>query len=152
MANTISLRRRRLMIAGVAGAAVPATGLTALRADGAPEGIVGTVSIGRGETLLVSGRIVDAESKPVAGARVDLLHDAREHVAAVTDGDGRFMLTATAPRELRDVEYRVTRDGFPAQVSRMHFVRTPRAGRAELAALQRDESGVWRTTVGLTYA
>jgi hypothetical protein len=147
MANTISLRRRRLMIAGVAGAAVPATGLTALRADAAPEGIVGTVSIGRGETLLVSGRIVDAESRPIAGARVEL-----PHVAAVTDGDGRFMLTTTAPRELRDVEYRVTRDGLPAQVSRMHFVRRPRAGRAELAALQRDESGVWRTTVGVTLA
>jgi hypothetical protein len=126
--------------------------LTALRAGAAPEGIVGTVSIGRGETLLVSGRIVDAESKPIAGARVELPHDARGGAAAVTDGDGRFVLTATAARELRDVEYRVTRDALAPQVSRMHFVRTPRAGRAELAVLQRDESGVWRTTVGLTYA
>jgi protocatechuate 3,4-dioxygenase beta subunit len=152
--NTISLRRRHLMIAGLTGAAVPATGLAAVCAGNSPpDAGVGTVSIGRGDTLLVSGRIVDANCKPVAGARVELLQPrAPDAAAALTDGDGRFVLTTIATGATRHVDYRVSREAHSAHVARVHFARRARAARADLAQLQRDEGGVWRTTVGVTLA
>jgi hypothetical protein len=152
--NTISLRRRHLMIAGLAGAAVPATGLAAVCADNSPLDVAaGTVSIARGDTLLVSGRIVDANCKPVTGARVELLQPHAPDAAAVlTDGDGRFVLTTIASVAARHVDYRVSRQAHSAHVARVHFARHARAARADLAQLQRDEAGVWRTTLGVTLA
>ena len=49
--------------------------------------------------MVISGTVVDADGRPVAGARV-FLADAPVSVpdiAALTDADGRFALTAPAP-------------------------------------------------------
>jgi hypothetical protein len=151
--NTISLRRRHLTIAGLAGAAVPATGFGALCAgDETTHDAAGTVAIARGDTLLVSGRIVDAGCKPIAGARVELLQPHAAHAAALTDGDGRFVLTATSTHATKHADYRVTHDAHSARVARVHFARRARAARPDVAALQRDETGIWRTTIGVTLA
>jgi hypothetical protein len=152
--NTISLRRRHLMIAGLAGAAAPATGFGALCAGDPPTfDATGTVSIARGDTLLVSGRIVDAGCKPVADARIELLQPYPARTAsALTDGDGRFVLSTTSHRTARHVDCRVIHEAHPERVSRVHFARRARAARPDLAQLQRDEAGVWRTTIGVTLA
>ncbi|MDB5862804.1 MAG: Carboxypeptidase regulatory-like domain [Betaproteobacteria bacterium] len=152
--NTISQRRRYLMIAGLAGAAVPATSLSALCTGDEPtHDAAGTVSIARGDTLLVSGRIVDAGCKPIAGARVELLLQPHaEQTSALTDGDGRFVLTGTSTRATKHADYRVTHDAHSARVARVHFARRSRAARPDVAALQRDEAGIWRTTIGVTLA
>jgi hypothetical protein len=152
--NTISLRRRHLMIAGLAGATVPAASLSALCAGDEPaHDAAGTVAIARGDTLLVSGRIVDVACKAVAGARVELLQPhARQAAAAITDGDGRFVLTTTSAHAARHVDYRVTHGVQSATVSRVHFARRARAARTDLAQLQRDEAGIWRTTIGVMLA
>ena len=64
----ISLTRRNLMIAGLAGAAAPALTFAAPASERA--GVVSGMSIRRGETLLISGRVVDAAGKPLAHTRV----------------------------------------------------------------------------------
>ena len=145
--KTISLRRRQLMIAGLAGAAAPAVGLAAPEAARAGPSLSG-VSIGRGDMLLVSGRVVDASGKPVMGSRVELL---QHGVAGATDGDGRFVLTATAARASRGVLCRVS-DGRRTRVTYLAFARRHRTQREGIAVLDRDERGTWRTTCGLTVA
>jgi hypothetical protein len=152
--NTISLRRRHLMIAGLAGAAVPATSLSALCTGDEPtHDAAGTVAIARGDTLLVSGRIVDAGCKPLAGARVELLQPhGRQAAAALTDGDGRFVLSTTSSHKTQYLDYRVSHGADAGRVSRVRFARRARADRPGFAQLQRDEAGMWRTTMGVTLA
>src|SRR5687767_8399528 len=79
MQQPISLRRRQLMIAGVAGAAVPAGVLAGLVREEAY-----TDSLPAGD-LVVSGRVVDAHGKAIPGALVSSTPDA----STTTDGDGR---------------------------------------------------------------
>jgi purine nucleoside permease len=144
--KTISLTRRNLMIAGIAGAAAPAVSLAGQpRASKDP---VSEISIARGDTLLVSGRVVDAAQKPLAGARIEAL---QHGVAAATDGDGRFVLTATAARTSRGVLCRVSHAGR-SRVTYLAFTRKHRAPRDGTAVLDRDERGTWRTTCGLSVA
>ena len=142
--KTFSLRRRHLMLAGIAGAAAPAVGLAASDARVAPRPF--DVSIARGDTLLVSGRVVDADGKPLAGSRVELL---QHGTAGAADGDGRFMLSAKAGRASRGVLCRVSHGGR-SQVTYLAFARRHRAQREGIAVLDRDDHGTWRTTCGLT--
>src|SRR4051812_3989996 len=79
-ATTISHTRRQLMIAAVAAAATPVVTLAGSPASKAP---ISGVSIAQGETLLVSGRVLDAAGKPLAGARVELL---QHGIAGAADG------------------------------------------------------------------
>ena len=136
--NGISLRRRQLMLAGTAASAVP-TGIFAFPAIAAPFGT---------ETLLVSGRIVDTDGKPVTGALIEMASPAH---TATTDGDGRFMLTTRVSRRDEYVDYRVTRPASSPVHERLHVTYSER-GDSNAKALSRDEQGVWRTTFALTLA
>ena len=146
--KTISLRRRHLMLAGIAGAAAPAAAFAAPHAAPAGKPTLSEVSIAPGDTLLVSGRVVDATGKPVIGSRVELL---QHGIAAATDGDGRFVVTATAARASRGVLCRVSA-GRRSHVTYLAFARRHRAQREGIAVLDRDERGTWRTTCALSFA
>ena len=128
--DAISLRRRHLMMAGLA---VPAALYSAQYA--------GMAAAGGAQRLVMSGRILGADGKPLSGARVEILHSHSINAIGVeTDADGRFLLDAPAAGR-QPVRYRVSRKGYPMRSSRL-----------ETAQLQRDESGTWRGTVGLTLA
>ena len=131
-----SLRRRQLMLAGAAGIAAP-SGVFALPA------ISGFLP---GETLLVSGRIVDEAGKPIAGAWVAGAGGSPSETAASTrtDGDGRFMLKTEVSGAEGYVEYGTT-DRRSAKRVRVAYREAP-------TRFQRDEQGVWRTTFTLTAA
>jgi hypothetical protein len=131
-ADTISLRRRHLMAAGLA---APVALCAAQYAGMAVAGA------GAAERLVVSGRVLGASGRPLSGARVEIL-DPRSTAAigAETDADGRFMLDS-ALADGQSVHYRVSRNGHAT-----------RSARLETAQLQRDETGAWRGTFGLMLA
>ena len=132
--DDISLRRRHLMIAGLAGLAAPA-GVFAVATTH------GEVEIAM-RPLVVSGRVVDAAGKPLAGAVV-----AASRVNTITDADGRFVFTTVAgtvrnglPQSLA---CRVSHPGHRTLENRIEFGR---------ASIQRDEAGAWRAAVRLHLA
>ncbi len=130
----VSLRRRQLMLAGAAGIAAP-SGVFALQP------VSGFLP---GEMLLVSGRIVDGNGKPIAGAWVTGTGGNPSDTPARTDGDGRFMLETQVSGAGTYVEYGVgdLRSGASKRVS-VSYREAP-------ARFKRDEQGVWRTTFTLT--
>jgi hypothetical protein len=137
--HAISLRRRYLMIAGLAGAAAPAVAF----AGASPQDGLTVSSFA--DRLVVSGRILGADGKPLSGATVEIWPGgSREPAGSVnTDGDGRFF-TAIAPAEHgrpRDLRYRVVHVGRGTPVKRLRFAR---------GQMQRDEDGAWRATFGAT--
>jgi protocatechuate 3,4-dioxygenase beta subunit len=146
--NTISLRRRHLMIAGLAGAAAP----PALFAQ--PLDLLEPASAG-GKKLVVSGRIVTPDGKPLAGALVEVWQaDARgEHASVATDGDGRFftLVAAVRPGRLPDVHYRVSHAAHATKNTQLNFGGSRRDS-GQPAQVQRDEAGMWRASFGLTLA
>jgi hypothetical protein len=79
------------------------------------------------QTLVLSGRVVGFDGKPLSGATV-----AAGQVRTATDADGRFVLVTTTPR------YRVTYRGRSAE----GMVSTPRP----------DTDGMGRASIGLTLA
>lgn len=123
--DTISLRRRQLVIGSLA--ATPMAALAA-QANGT---LVTAASQGK---LVVSGRILGADGKPVFGALVEVLRAGSEAIAT-TDADGRFMLTTTASTRLR---YRVSHKEHGTRVEQM--------------SLAQDDAGIWRGTFGLALA
>ena len=132
--DVISLRRRHLMIAGLAGLAAPAGVFAASTAQGGLE--ITT------QPLVVSGRVVDTAGKPLAGAIV-----AASRVSTTTDADGRFVFTTVASS---------TRNGLPQSLpcSVSHPGHRTLENKIEFgrASLQRDEAGKWRTAVHLHLA
>ena len=141
--NAISLRRRYLIIAGLAGAVTPAVAFAGATAS--PQDGLAVSSFA--DRLVVSGRILGADGKPLSGAVVEiLLGDSREpRGAASTDADGRFF-TAVSPAghgRPRDLRYRVVHGGRAAPVKRLQFAR---------GQVQRDEAGAWRATFAATLA
>jgi hypothetical protein len=144
--KTISLTRRHLMLAGIAGAAAPALGLAETGAPPTGAAALSQISIHAGDTLLVSGRVVDAAGKPLPGSRVELL---QHGIAGAADGDGRFVLSAKTARKSRGVLCRVSH-GDRSRVTYLAFERKHRGRRDGIAILDRDERGTWRTTCGLT--
>ena len=132
--DDISLRRRHLMIAGLAGLAAPAGVFAALDTEGGLESAV--------RPLVVSGRVVDPAGKPLAGAIV-----AASRVNTTTDADGRFVFTTvagTARNGLpRSLACRVSHPAHRTLENRMEFGRP---------SLQRDEAGAWRAAVRLHLA
>ena len=133
--DDISLRRRHLMIAGLAGLAAPAGVFAALDAEGGLESAV--------RPLVVSGRVVDHAGKPLAGATVA----AASRVNTTTDADGRFVFTTVAGTARdglpRSLACRVSHPAHRTLENRMEFGR---------ASLQRDEAGAWRAAVRLHLA
>jgi hypothetical protein len=133
--NAISLRRRQLMILGVGTAAIPGA-LLAGECTSPARGVSGLTAGAEGEKLILSGRVVDADCRPLTNARVELAGSG----VATTDADGRFMIDSRVPAE-GAVRLRVSRGGRT-------ITRVPGPG----ARFERDEARVWRTTLGLTFA
>lgn len=131
----VSLRRRQLLIASAAGAAVPLSG-TAFGGSGEPVSALGSAE------LVLSGRVMSADGRPLAGASIEL----SSGVLAETDGDGRFMSTmqvhVTAAGRPAPVQYRWRHGDRSGEVAEVRF--TPGA-----AASHRDEAGTWRAAVGI---
>ena len=121
--DTISLRRRQLIIGSLA-----ATPMAALATTTNTPFAVTAAAHGK---LVVSGRILGADGKPVFGALIEILRAGSEATAS-TDADGRFMLTTTASTRIR---YRVSH--------------AEHATRIEQLNLSADEAGTWRGTFGL---
>src|SRR5262245_6185233 len=119
----VSVKRRQLIIGSLA-----ATPMAALATQSnAPF----AVTAGTHGKLVVSGRILGADGKPVFGALVEVLRAGAE-ATATTDADGRFMLTTSASTRIR---YRVSHKEHETRVDQLN-----------LAA---DESGTWRGTFGV---
>jgi hypothetical protein len=143
--STISLRRRHLMMAGIAGAAAPVP-LFAGQLSIAEVGIAGSA-----RRLIVSGRILGGpDGKPLAGATVEAWHagTADDAARATTDGDGRFFTTiasADPSGRPRRIHYRVRHEGREMPV-------TQRISEDLVANLRRDDVGAWRTTFALALA
>jgi protocatechuate 3,4-dioxygenase beta subunit len=154
--NTISLRRRNVMLAGVsgiAGAAAPAGAFAALcSADAAVATSTGAAAFRGGDKLIVSGRIVDAGCKPVAHATIEAWHADVHRTSVTTDGDGRFMFTTTTPARQRHIDYRVSHKDLGTRVKQLHLARERGLSDDAIATPQRDDAGVWRATFGLTIA
>jgi hypothetical protein len=108
----LSPRRRQVIIAGLGTAIAPAA-FAALRDTEAPQ------------RLLLSGRVLGPDGKPLSGAAV-----VSRQARAFTDADGRFMLV-TSTRH-----YRVSFRGRSAEGT----VSNPRAG----------ADGMGRVSIGLT--
>jgi protocatechuate 3,4-dioxygenase beta subunit len=110
----LSPRRRQVLIAGLASSVAPAV-FAALPTVEAPQ------------KLLLSGRVVGPDGKPLAGATV-----AAGRARTLTDADGRFMLITATPH------YRVT---YRAR-STEGMVSNPSP----------DADGTARASIGLTLA
>jgi len=143
--STISLRRRHLMIAGLAGAAAPAPLFVGQLS------VAATEAGGSAPRLIVSGRLLGGpDGKPLAGATVEARHAgaAGDSVRATTDGDGRFFTTiasADPSGRPRRIHYRVRLEGRETPV-------TQRISDDLVANLRRDDTGAWRTTFALALA
>ena len=133
--NAISLRRRQLMILGVGTAAIPGA-LLAGECTSLAQGVSGLTAGAEGEKLILSGRVVDADCRPLTNARVELAGSG----VATTDADGRFMVESRVPAG-GAVRLRVSRGG-----------KTITHATAPGARFERDEARVWRTTLGVTFA
>src|SRR5262245_50979605 len=133
------------MIAGLAGTAAPALAgqlrepLAAVDEASAAERTGG---------LVVSGRILAASGRPLAGAAVEIWRaNAREDTAsATTDGDGRFFakLVSDRPGRPHRIHYRVSDGGRTLATQELYFARGREVAERRSGHLQRDESGGWR--------
>jgi len=110
----LSPRRRQVIIAGLGALFAPAA-FAALPTAEEPQ------------KLLLSGRVVGSDGKPLSGAFV-----AAGRARTLTDADGRFMLVTTTPR------YRVSYRGRSAEGR----VSSPRPG----------ADGTGRASIALTLA
>ena len=130
--DNISLRRRHVIIAGLAALAMPAGVFAASSYQND-----GTEFVAR--PLIVSGRITNPDGKPVAGATVSA---AQTH--ATTDADGRFIFMTVAADARSDGPH-----SLACRVSHsLHGTRECQIDFRE-ASVQRDDAGAWRAAVGL---
>ena len=112
--ETISLRRRQVLAAGAASLAIPMAPM--VMAAHVPEAQHASGKI------VVSGRILGAEGRALAGAQIEIWQvDARgvradaTHEVVTADGDGRYFaaLNGNAQR----LHYRVSHKGYTAKVT-----------------------------------
>ena len=157
--DTISLRRRHLIIAGFAGAAAPLTVLAGQR-NSMPSAAWGSsrAASAGAENLVVSGRILgNPDGKPLAGAMIEIWSDPGRPLCtrASSDADGRFFATIALTERAgppRYIHYRVSHNGRATPVTRLAFADTPVFAGDLVAHLQRDEAAVWRASFGVTLA
>lgn len=143
----VSTRRRQVLIAGSAAMATPAALAAApLTGHAGPENAAAATA----RTVVVSGRLLDAGNRPVAGAALEIWNaDSRRRAgcpqcaSATSDADGRFLFEAAAPADAsgrpRNLYYRVSRDAHATPIRPF-----------DLAQSQPDEAGRWRATFGIT--
>ena len=153
--DTISLRRRHLVIAGMAGVAAPLFAFAARQGELEPPALAAlqrrTVA-----SLVVSGRVAGAlDGRPLAAAVIETWPAGPNAAPAVatTDADGRFVLFTSAevgsegqPRALR---YRVRYAGRELPAAQLD---SSAARRGSATPWQRDDAGVWRTSLALRVA
>jgi hypothetical protein len=157
--NTISLRRRQVIVAGLAAAAAPAA-LFAAQCDVASAApsqpqLTEVFTEGTDALLVISGRVVGSDCKALAGAVVQVWYvDPKQAVATTTDADGRFVLTADVPAtgETRDFKISVTPPDGRTVTAQRRFTLDAGPSDDTLAQVHRDEAGTWRTTLALTLA
>ena len=149
----ISIRRRQMMLAGIAAAVAPA-GVLAAECGGGE--VVATEhpfgAGGAGQTLVLSGRVLGFGCQPLAGAVIEVWQDDATRVRATTDGDGRFVLTTVLPAGGRTphLSYYVTHPLHDLRARELYFTRDPDPAAESVAQLKRDTAGVWRAAFGVT--
>ena len=187
---SLSLRRRHLVFAGLAGIAVttpaaaqqcrvtPRDQLGPFYSRGAPEQTELCASGSGGkERLVVSGRVLGADCKSLAGALVEVWHaDAKGDYSEFTrgkkddpacllrasipcDAEGRYRFNSIVPAEYpgrpRHIHYRVSHAGHATLVMQLYFGRERGVDDALVVALQREGQGataVSRATFDITLA
>lgn len=153
----ISIKRRQLMIAAAMGAAAPA-GLLAAQCGGGVVAVADNAfgADAAGQKLILSGRVLGSGCQPLAGAGIEVWQADATHVRAITDADGRFMLSTLAPTGARGVaphlSYQITHPAHDRRVYDLHFTRGSGRAVEGVAQLERDDAGVWRAAFGLTLA
>lgn len=140
--TAVSLQRRQLMIAGLAGVAAPAVLLSP--GSRAEMSAMPNVAPRSGERLVISGRVLTRQGAALHGATIQITQG--ERMRAATDADGRFMLIATTPRG-GTLSYRLTHDVHGIHEGRLQLAQVETA--RDIHA-QRDEAGVWRAAFGVT--
>ena len=159
--KTISLRRRHMIIASLAGAAAPGTifagqcGVTPRNMAAITELPTEFSTTGGEHKLVVSGRILRPDCKPLAGATIEMWQSDpnTDRASATTDADGRFFTTMAPgayPGRPRPIHYRVSHEEHGTLVKRLDLARERGVSDGLVSRLQRDETGAWRTTFGLT--
>lgn len=109
----------------------------------------------RQQDIVISGRLVDADGAPVAGARVELGDGIRDAASlAVTDADGRFVsrtrVHVQASGRPASLAYRVRHGDSAVTQATIRMVPTP--SRPGQASAHRDEDGTWRAAFGIRLA
>jgi protocatechuate 3,4-dioxygenase beta subunit len=177
--------RRQLLLAGLAsaGAAFPAAAqqcratprdqLGPFYSRNAPEQteLCGSGSGGK-DLLVVSGRVLGADCKPLTGALVEVWHaDANGDYSGFTrgkkddpacllraslktDADGRYSFSTIVPSEYpgrpQHIHYRVSHAAHSTLVTQLYFARERGVADELVAALQRDAKGVARASFDIT--
>ncbi len=133
--QTISKRRRQVLMMGAGTVAAPAMAMPVIQGTWTQTGVEAVVS---GQVLSA----VDGES--LAGAQIEIWNDA-VRVTATTDGDGRYFVTVSAAVGTSKLNYRVTHLGHTAQITQL------RLGGAQQRRVTRvcDESGTTRAAFEL---
>ena len=134
----MSIARRRVLIAGGAGALAPVLGFVASAAAAKPT-TQSQLSNQHGDRFVLSGRIADAQDKPLSGQTIEVLGDGA--ALATTDGDGRFVLAMNVPAHL---------DHLFLKFGGNQTKRIELAGNT--AKLARDGASVWRAAVAIAMA
>ncbi len=182
--DNISRRRRQLLFAGCVGLVIlpaaaqqcrgtPRDQLGPFYTRGAPEQseLCESGSGGR-ERLMVSGRVLGADCKPLAGALVEVWHadangDYSEftrgkkddpacllRASLKTDADGRYVFSSIVPAEYpgrpRHIHYRVSHAAHATLVTQLYFGRERGVADELIANLQRDAQGAARAAFDVT--
>ena len=139
--DKVSMQRRRVLKIGSAGMLAPAAGMAASRNDGTNPA---QHPFGAGDTLVLSGSLKADDGRPMGGHPFELRSADALLAKGISDGAGRFVLQTQLH----------TRPGALA----LHVAGTApqtltfsRHGN-EMARLDRDGDGIWRATVGITFA
>ena len=182
--NNVSRHRRQLLFAGCAGLiALPAA---AQQCRGTPRDQLGPFytrgvpeqselcasGSGGKERLMVSGRVLGADCKPLSGALVEVWHaDANGDYSEFTRGkkddpacllraslktgaEGRYSYTTIMPAEYpgrpRHIHYRVSHAAHATLVTQLYFGRERGVADELVTTLQRDAQGVARAAFDVT--
>ena len=182
--NNVSRHRRQLLFAGCAGLiALPAA---AQQCRGTPRDQLGPFytrgvpeqselcasGSGGKERLMVSGRVLGADCKPLSGALVEVWHaDANGDYSEFTRGkkddpacllraslktgaEGRYCYTTIMPAEYpgrpRHIHYRVSHAAHATLVTQLYFGRERGVADELVTTLQRDAQGVARAAFDVT--
>jgi protocatechuate 3,4-dioxygenase, beta subunit len=182
--NACSTIRRQLVLGGLAGFSgfsafaqqcrvTPRDQLGPFYTRGAPEqsDLCASGSGGK-ERLIVTGRVLGADCKPLAGALVEVWHaDANGdyshftrgkkddpacllRASVKTDAQGSYQFSTIVPAEYpgrpRHIHYRVSHAAHAPLVTQLYFDRERGVANELVVALRRDDKGVSRVSFDVT--